>query len=369
MVHPRINAITIYERLSGTYYSRAVGTIPTIVPGQWYHLVVITEGSTIKAYWNGQFIVSWTDGTPWLAGKVGFRQCLSRNVRWDNMLALTSGPVGQVIAYDDFYPFGMQMEQRSYNAGSADARYKYTGKERDAETTYDYFGARYYDPRVGRWMSVDPLADKYRTLSPFVYTADNPVKLVDSDGKEILIHGSASFQRTALVALQKLTNDKLVLRQGVILISKLGGQNSEKSLTYGTNLIRDLNRKSQDAKTVTILRSDFGNAAPSKSAEDARTPGKGSDSEVQWNPNSTQGGTDVNGNTERPSEIGLAHELLHAQDAAHGTVDPEISDEVDPDNQLVEVLLPRSEVKVRRAENAIRKEQGLPERANPERLE
>ncbi len=184
MVHPRINAITIYERLSGTYYSRAVGTIPTIVPGQWYHLVVIAEGSTIKAYWNGQFIVSWTDGTPWLTGKVGYRQCLNRNVRWDNMLTLSSGPVGQVIAYDDFYPFGMQMEERSYNAGSADARYKYTGKERDAETNYDYFGARYYDARIGRFLAVDPHASAYPALSPFAYAGNNALAFVDPSGMD-----------------------------------------------------------------------------------------------------------------------------------------------------------------------------------------
>lgn len=62
----------------------------------------------------------------------------------------------------------------------------YTGKERDAETGYSYFGARYYDSDLnGLFLSVDPMSDKYPSLSPYVYCAWNPVKLVDPDGMEI----------------------------------------------------------------------------------------------------------------------------------------------------------------------------------------
>ncbi len=61
-----------------------------------------------------------------------------------------------------------------------------TGKERDEETGYSYFGARYMDHALlTGWLSVDPMADKYPSLSPYNYCAWNPVKLVDPDGKEI----------------------------------------------------------------------------------------------------------------------------------------------------------------------------------------
>lgn len=61
-----------------------------------------------------------------------------------------------------------------------------TGKERDAETGYSYFGARYYDSDLsGLFLSVDPMSDKYPSLSPYVYCAWNPVKLVDPDGREL----------------------------------------------------------------------------------------------------------------------------------------------------------------------------------------
>ena len=60
-----------------------------------------------------------------------------------------------------------------------------TGKERDEETGYGYFGARYMDHELmTMWLSVDPMANKYPNISPYAYCAWNPVKLVDSDGNE-----------------------------------------------------------------------------------------------------------------------------------------------------------------------------------------
>ena len=60
-----------------------------------------------------------------------------------------------------------------------------TGKERDSETGFSYFGARYYDSDLMTgWLSVDPLADKYPNLSPYAYCAWNPIRLVDPDGRD-----------------------------------------------------------------------------------------------------------------------------------------------------------------------------------------
>ncbi len=64
-----------------------------------------------------------------------------------------------------------------------------TGKERDEETGYGYFGARYMDHELmTMWLSVDPLSDKYPNISPYNYCMWNPVKLVDPDGEEISTH-------------------------------------------------------------------------------------------------------------------------------------------------------------------------------------
>ena len=61
----------------------------------------------------------------------------------------------------------------------------FTGKEKDEETDFGYFGARYMDHELmTMWLSVDPLADKYPGISPYAYCAWNPVKLVDPYGEE-----------------------------------------------------------------------------------------------------------------------------------------------------------------------------------------
>jgi RHS repeat-associated protein len=57
--------------------------------------------------------------------------------------------------------------------------------ELDQETGLYYYGARYYTPEIGIWLSVDPLSDKYPSLSPYAYCALNPVILVDPDGRDI----------------------------------------------------------------------------------------------------------------------------------------------------------------------------------------
>ena len=64
-------------------------------------------------------------------------------------------------------------------------RYTFSGKERDEETGYSYFGARYYHPTLSIWLSVDPMSDKYPGVSPYVYCANNPVRLVDPNGRDV----------------------------------------------------------------------------------------------------------------------------------------------------------------------------------------
>ena len=96
-------------------------------------------------------------------------------------IKVTVNSTGTVVGYDDYYPFGMTMPNRS-SVSSADQRYKFTSKERDSETGYDYFGARYYDSWLGRWLQVDPLADNSPGLSPYNYGNNNPIIIIDPTG-------------------------------------------------------------------------------------------------------------------------------------------------------------------------------------------
>ena len=71
---------------------------------------------------------------------------------------------------------------------SAAAPYTFSAKEKDSETGLSYFGSRYYTSDLSVWLSVDPMSDKYPSLSPYVYCANNPIKLVDPNGREISTH-------------------------------------------------------------------------------------------------------------------------------------------------------------------------------------
>ena len=59
-----------------------------------------------------------------------------------------------------------------------------SGKEKDSETGYYYFGARYYNSDLSLWLSVDPMSDKYPSLSPYNYCLWNPLRVVDPDGRD-----------------------------------------------------------------------------------------------------------------------------------------------------------------------------------------
>ena len=69
----------------------------------------------------------------------------------------------------------------------------FSAKERDAETGLSYFGAGYYSSDLSIWLSVDPMSDKYPSLSPYVYCADNPVKLVDPNGEEGIVVSGGEY--------------------------------------------------------------------------------------------------------------------------------------------------------------------------------
>ncbi|WP_291151923.1 RHS repeat-associated core domain-containing protein [Flavobacterium sp. UBA7680] len=80
-------------------------------------------------------------------------------------------------------PFGETMAEQ-LPSSDYQTPYKFNGKELDEETGLYYYGARYYDPKVSIWYSVDPLAEKYPDYSPYVYCANNPVLYIDPDGRD-----------------------------------------------------------------------------------------------------------------------------------------------------------------------------------------
>jgi RHS repeat-associated protein len=90
---------------------------------------------------------------------------------------------GDVVEAYDYYPFGLQ--SRSYKEkGDPLTKETFTGKEQDTESNLHYYGARFYDPSLGRFLSVDPLSHKAPSFNPFHYTKNNPINRIDPDGRE-----------------------------------------------------------------------------------------------------------------------------------------------------------------------------------------
>jgi RHS repeat-associated protein len=93
------------------------------------------------------------------------------------------GQTTQIIAY---MPYGEDWVNRNFTQNFR-SNYKYNGKEKDPESGYYNYGARYYGGNLPIWLSVDPLSDKYPHLTPYAYCAGNPVMLVDPDGRKCVV--------------------------------------------------------------------------------------------------------------------------------------------------------------------------------------
>ncbi|MBO4655989.1 MAG: hypothetical protein J5644_10625, partial [Bacteroidales bacterium] len=91
---------------------------------------------------------------------------------------------GKAVQHLQYLPWGENFvdQQSTY----WNARYTFSAKEKDTETGYSYFGSRYYSSDLSIWLSVDPMSDKYPSLSPYTYCANNPIRLMDPNGEEVV---------------------------------------------------------------------------------------------------------------------------------------------------------------------------------------
>jgi RHS repeat-associated protein len=146
---------------------------------------------------------------------------------------------GNVIEEEEYEEFGSDIN-------GINEKYKYTGKEKDITGLY-YFGARYYDPTTGRFITRDPVKGSImnpQTLNPYVYCLNNPMKYIDPDGRDHItplledyVHDpllssvpiDTSTYRSTLLSIHRVQNRIYELRSKISEINLSGEYEEHKA--------------------------------------------------------------------------------------------------------------------------------------------
>ena len=204
------------------------------------------------------------------------------------------------------------------------------------------YGARMDNPAIGLWTQMDPLAEKYYNVSPYVYCAGNPVRFIDPDGRFIVIAGE---NNTAWY--YNMQNQCFVNSNG----DKYSGNNE-----FINNVTNQLN---------TLSKGDEGNALVSflvKNTQGVQIVPSKQNLEDAWSNDNLASGivSGIRYNGQSGSENGtaytaLGHELAHSQDRMNGTLDMKTWYVTDEGKQV-----PQAEKFATFVENKIRAEHKIP---------
>ena len=219
------------------------------------------------------------------------------------------------VAYQFFLnlPFGATMAEQRPSTYFA-TNYKFNGKELDEETGLYYYGARYYDPRISIWYSVDPLAEKYPNVSPYVYCANNPILYTDPNGMEVIVTGENGVKTKYVAGMKYEGKDKFTSKS----IETLNNINSTEN---GNKLLGEL-IGSKDTYNVskTFAKDSKGNEQHDRLTYESNINGGGIINAAElMNPKYDSG-----------YNVGImSHELFHAYQDEKGQDGPSINNEVE----------------------------------------
>lgn len=224
--------------------------LPSSIPGKSLTYTYDATGQKLRKI-SGTTVTEYVDGIQYTGTGIDFVQTEEGRVlnpttspNYEYTLTdhlgnnrVTFDQVKGKASEDDYYPFGLNVARGAIP--SLRNHYLYNKKElQDELNQYDY-GARFYDPVIARWTSVDPLAEKSRRWSPYNYVMDNPLRFIDPDGMAadsankkkpqtqqtgsytvtyengMKYHGKGSYKRAEQSAKEHATEDNPVAENGI----------------------------------------------------------------------------------------------------------------------------------------------------------
>ena len=168
---------------------------------------------------------------------------------WQGNVRAVIDEANRRVELNNYYPYGMPM-----SSTASVQPYKYGGKELDRTNGLDMydFGARWYDMIVPHFITIDPLTEKYPSISPYAYCAGNPIRYVDYRGDSISLAPiqkldqtlNSNFMQTILSDLNNITGLSLtVSSDGILTYKNQIGEKAEGSMTARNMLIAAIENK------------------------------------------------------------------------------------------------------------------------------
>lgn len=236
----------------------------------------------------------------------------------------------QVKDINNYYPYGMEFNENPYqiNVGfNPELDFTYNGKE--SQTMHGLnmldYGARFIDMAKPDWTSVDPLCEKYYSISPYAYCAGNPVNRIDPDGREVWIAHRFDDGKTTSVQYKNGTlynsDGSKYKGSNPYILTTSKHLNQLKTTSDETNTI--ISSLDADDNKHTITNLDLAN--PNQKGNFNREVSILSDGLIESITESggtvTKYDSDATSNVrgqKRDPKVGLIHELKHAYDTTNG---------------------------------------------------
>ncbi len=278
----------------------------------------------------------------------------------DNRVTINSS--GSIIEKSHYYPSGMRFGESVASGGNVQP-YRHIGKEMQSMHGLNWYdnGARMRQVDIPVWTTLDPLAEKYYSISPYAYCAGNPVNSIDMNGDSIWTTNYAIVNNAdGTTSIQ--TNKYYYGQDGngnygfIGSDGKIYSGNDNYINSLGISLGQLMNGGVVGSGLVTDLMTSSKNVDIGLGKNGADPNG----TYIHWDPKDITGGFNKLGNQERPAFIGLGHEMAHIKDIWDGTVDTKdwIPSSVTGNNPIL-----NAEKYATNIENQLRAENGITLRA------